>query len=98
MASPFHECSIERFEAMISPYPKLAKFWHFNGSLSELTLIDDCKVYMNQNERLLFRFFKAVWTQDEKDIAAFNYIEAAYMFEEKERKLLLNFLSNPFLP
>ena len=98
MALPFHECSTERFKAMISPYPKLAKFWNFNGSLCELTLIDDCKVYMNQNERLLFRFFKAVWTQDEKDIAAFNYIEAAYMFEEKERKLLLEFLAAPFLP
>ena len=98
MASSFHECSIKRFEAMSSPYPKLAIFWHFNGSLSELTLIDDSKVYMNQNERLLFRFFKAVWTQDEKDIAAFNYIEAAYMFEERERKLVLNFLAAPFLP
>ncbi len=39
------------------------------------------RVYMNQNEHLLFRFFKAVWTQDEKDIAAFNYIEAVYMFD-----------------
>jgi len=40
----------------------------------------------------------AVWTQDEKDVAAFNYIEAAYMFEERERKLLLEFLAAPFLP
>jgi len=40
---------------------------------------------MNQNERLLFRFLIAVWTQDEKDNTTFNYIEAAYMFEEKER-------------
>jgi len=67
MALPFHECSTERFEAMISPYPKLAKFWHFNGSLSELTLIDDYKVYMNQNERLLFRFFIAVAYFGESD-------------------------------
>lgn len=32
-----------------------------------------------------------------KDIAAFNYIEASYMFEERERKLLLKFLAAPFL-
>lgn len=58
MALPFHECSIKRFEAMMSPYLKLAKFWSFNGSLSELTHVDDCKVYMNQNEHPLFHFLK----------------------------------------
>ena len=36
--------------------------------------------------------------QDEKDSAAFNYIEAAHMFKEKERKLLLDFFAAPFSP
>ena len=98
MSQQAHTCSIARFEAMISPYPEIARFWKFDGLRSILTLVDDSKVYINQHERLLFRFFRAVWTQEPSHIAEFNYIEAAYMFEGRERKLFLDFLAEPFLP
>jgi len=87
------------FRSMLKPYPKLEKYWDFEKhDDGELLLLDDESVYMTKSDRLLFRFFKAVWTGSDEDALKFDFVEAAFRLEMKDRQMIANFFISPVAP
>lgn len=84
-----------RFAELLAAYPRLSGYWDFEKrECREETLRSGLNA-MCGGERQLAQFFLSLWTgQDE----GFGMIEAASVLDGRERKLLIDWLADPFWP
>ena len=90
---------VAKFRDLLERYPDVAAHWDFKTHKEGiLTLEDDEAIYMTKTDRLLFKFFKAVWTRSSNHAFEFDFIDAAFRLEYEERKMIANYLLSPICP
>ncbi|CAI2537017.1 hypothetical protein [Serratia ficaria] len=85
----------ERFASMLAPYPRLSTYWDFDKTEVNEQQLRNAISVMSSGEQHMARFFLGLWTGDP---AGFELTEAVAVLEAKDRKLLVDWICNPFWP
>ncbi|MBD2813975.1 hypothetical protein ID850_04170 [Xenorhabdus sp. Flor] len=86
----------ERFYAMINDYPRISMYWDWQIREINFYLWERDKNTLSLREKVLAQFFISVWTKSNK--CDFDFIEAGLFLNKKERKLIANWILEPFWP
>ncbi|WP_447907991.1 hypothetical protein [Serratia fonticola] len=84
-----------RFADLLAPYSRLSGYWDFEQRECREASLRSGLNAMSSGERQLAQFFLSLWTgQDE----GFDMLEAASVLDDRERKMLIDWLADPFWP
>ncbi|PVZ84182.1 hypothetical protein C9426_24050 [Serratia sp. S1B] len=85
----------DQFAKMLKDYPRLVGYWDFTKGVCDEVELRNALSVMSSGEQHLARFFLGVWTgQDE----GFDMVAAASVLANLERRMLMDWLDDPFWP
>ncbi len=85
-----------RFKDTLSGYPRLMPYWDFETRECRLELLRRDMDTLSQGERLMARFFAAVWLGE--NVLGFDLIEAARTLDDPHRALIQRWFTQPEFP
>ncbi|HHT1356696.1 TPA: hypothetical protein ACTYC5_004293 [Enterobacter hormaechei] len=84
-----------RFYAMVSQYPKVAALWDWEQMVLRSSSFPSSLHGLSHGEVVLVRFFEMIWNHQNK---GFDLADAAGVLDTKERKMIADWLLDPFWP
>lgn len=84
-----------RFAALICQYPNVAALWDWEERVMRATSFDRVLPGLSHGEKILLRFFEMIWNHDNR---GFDLADAAGVLDLKERKMIADWLVDPFWP
>lgn len=84
-----------RFTALISQYPNVSALWDWDEMQMRRSAFKSSLPGLSHGEKILLRFFEMVWTHEDN---GFDLADAAGVLDLKERKMIADWLVDPFWP
>lgn len=86
----------KRFKDMLAHYLRLTPFWDFEKREYDAPALDKALGVLSHSERLMAEFFAAVWSGD--NAYDFDFIDAARTLEPDHRRVVVEWLDDPYFP
>ncbi len=93
--APALDPDLARFYSLICQYPKISALWDWEKRELQSSSFASSLGSLSHGEVVLFRFFEMVWDHSNK---GFDIADAAAVLEEQERKMIADWLREPFWP
>lgn len=84
----------KRFKETLEQFPQLSLFWNFEKREYDAKGLGKTLNVMYHGERLMAEFFVAVWTGE--NTHDFDFIDAAKTLESDHRRVVFDWLSEPY--
>ena len=84
-----------RFYSIINQYPNISALWNWEKRELHSSSFASSLGSLSHGEVVLFRFFEMVWNHSNKGV---DIADAAAVLDEKERKMIADWLLEPFWP
>lgn len=84
-----------RFALMIDQYPRFSKYWNWEKRECDIDRLNEAMGVMSHGERILAQFFLSVWKNNNQ---SFDLLDAASVLDLPERKIIIEWLRDPFWP
>lgn len=85
-----------QFKQMLDRYPRFIAYWDFNDRSVDLDAVNREIGVMSSGEQLMLQFFVSVWCGDNE--LGFDLIDAAKSLDDSDRKVIVDWLTNPVFP
>jgi len=86
----------KRFKETLDHFPRLSPFWDFEKREYDAAALDKSIGAFSHSERLMAEFFVAVWSGE--NTYAFDFIDAAATLEPDQRRVVADWLDDPYFP
>ena len=86
----------KRFKDTLEQYPRLSPFWDFEKREYDVAGLEQSLGALSHGERLMAEFFAAVWSGE--NTHDFDFIDAAKTLEPVHRRVVVDWLNDPYFP
>ena len=92
--------SMDRFFVLLGQVPRIARLWNQEKRELDIELYEASLGVLSTGEAHMARFFASVWLGGSggTDLYSFNLVDAASSLEPEWRRLICDWLVDPFWP
>jgi len=89
--------SRERFFALLKELPRCAELWDQKTNSLNIAAFEQALGVMSHGEVQMAKFFAAIWFNHNKQYG-FDVVDAVSRIDAEDRKLIAEWIANPFWP
>lgn len=95
--APGLESSHQRFYVLLDRCPRIKHLWDRENAEIKIDLFESELGVMSPSEAHLAKFFSAIWFGDNQRYG-FDLVDAIACMDTQERKIILDWVADPFWP